>query len=45
MKQILCFGDSNTWGLNAETGTELLSTLLETHIPDAIYKKLEEGIL
>ena len=21
MKQILCFGDSNTWGLNAETGT------------------------
>ena len=49
MKQILCFGDSNTWGLNAETGTrfpweERWTGLLQEKLQGRDIRVIEEGL-
>lgn len=49
MKQILCFGDSNTWGLNAETGTrfswdERWTGILQKKLAERDIRIIEEGL-
>ena len=49
MKQILCFGDSNTWGLNAETGTrfpweERWTGVLQEKLQGRDIRVIEEGL-
>lgn len=49
MKQILCFGDSNTWGLNGETGKRLpwgvrWTSLLQEKLGNKDYRIIEEGL-
>lgn len=49
MKQILCFGDSNTWGLNAETGTrfpweERWTGVLQEKLQERDIRVIEEGL-
>lgn len=49
MKQILCFGDSNTWGLNGETGTrfpweERWTGILQEKLKDRDVRIIEEGL-
>lgn len=48
-KQILCFGDSNTWGLNGETGNRLpwgmrWTSLLQQKLGAEKYHIIEEGL-
>lgn len=49
MKQILCFGDSNTWGLDGETGERLQwgvrwTSLLQMKLGGEQYRVIEEGL-
>lgn len=49
MKQILCFGDSNTWGLNGETGKRLpwgmrWTSLLQERLGNKDCRIIEEGL-
>ena len=49
MKQILCFGDSNTWGLDGETGKrfpweERWTGILQEKLADRDIRIVEEGL-
>ena len=49
MKQILCFGDSNTWGLDGETGKRFLweerwTGILQEKLADRDIRIVEEGL-
>lgn len=49
MKQILCFGDSNTWGYNGETGDryqeeERWTTILQKKLGTEEYRVIEDGL-
>ncbi len=49
IKQLLCFGDSNTWGLNGETGMRLpweqrWTGLLQKKLGEDAYHVIEEGL-
>lgn len=49
MKQILCFGDSNTWGLNGTTGERFpwgvrWTSLLQQKLGTEHYHIIEEGL-
>lgn len=49
MKQILCFGDSNTWGYNPETGNRFpwgvrWTSILQQHLEAEEIQILEEGL-
>ena len=49
MKQLLCFGDSNTWGLIPKTGNryswgERWTSILQEKLKDSEIRVLEEGL-
>lgn len=48
MKEILCFGDSNTWGFNPEDGSRLPDSIRWTGIVKSVlgadYRIIEDGI-
>lgn len=48
IKHILCFGDSNTWGLDGETGERLpwesrWTGILQQKLNTSEYRIIEEG--
>ena len=49
MKQILCFGDSNTWGYDGESRTRLpwgvrWTSLLQEKLENKDVRVIEEGL-